>query len=333
MRAGWLLVPFAVSLLAEAALHVARAAEPQPPLVLEATIPLDHVAGRIDHMAIDLGRRRLIVAELGNGSVDVIDLTTAKVAHRIAGLKAPQGVASTGDIIAAANADDGTLRLFQADDFSAAKTIALGEDADNLRVDPRGPRIIVGYGAGGLAIIEPATGAKLAEVPLAAHPEGFQLDPRTGRIYVNVPNARQIAVIDLALAKQVASWRPPDLRENFPLAIDESGATVASVFRRPARLILIEAASGAVKANVATCGDADDVFFDTRRHRIYVSCGEGVVDVFQQDAEGPRRIARIPTSSGARTSLFVPELDRLFVASRAGLLGSAASILVLRPQP
>jgi hypothetical protein len=333
MRAGWLLVPFAVSLLAEAALQGARAAEPQPPLVLEATIPLDHVAGRIDHMAIDLGRRRLIVAELGNGSVDVIDLTTAKVAHRIAGLKAPQGVATTGDIIAAANADDGTLRLFRAGDFSAAKTIALGEDADNLRVDPHGPRLIVGYGAGGLAIIEPATGAKLAEVPLAAHPEGFQLDPRTGRIYVNVPDARQIAVVDLALGKQVASWTAPDLRENFPLAIDESGAMVASVFRRPARLVLIEAASGAVKANVATCGDADDVFFDTRRRRIYVSCGEGAVDVFQQDAEGPRRIARIPTSSGARTSLFVPELDRLFVASRSGLLGAAASILVLRPQP
>jgi DNA-binding beta-propeller fold protein YncE len=333
MRTRWLLAAFAVSLLAEAALHVARAAEPPAPLVLETTIPLDQVTGRIDHMAIDLGRARLIVAELGNGSVDVIDLTTAKVAHRIAGLKAPQGVAATGDIIAAANADDGTLRLFQAGDFSAAKTIALGEDADNLRVDPRGPRIIVGYGAGGLAIIEPATGAKLAEVPLAAHPEGFQLDPKTGRIYVNVPDARQIAVIDLALRKQVASWRPPDLRENFPLAIDESGATVASVFRRPARLVLIDTASGAVKANVATCGDADDVFFDARRHRIYVSCGEGAVDVFQQDAEGPRRIARIPTSSGARTSLFVPELDRLFVASRAGLLGSAASILVLRPQP
>jgi DNA-binding beta-propeller fold protein YncE len=333
MRTRWLLVVFAISVLADPALHVARAAEPQPPLVLEATIPLDQVAGRIDHMAVDLGRRWLIVAELGNGSVDVIDLATAKVAHRIAGLKAPQGVAATGDIIAAANADDGTLRLFHAGDFSAARTVALGEDADNVRVDPRGSRLIVGYGTGGLAIIEPATGAKLAEVPLAAHPEGFQLDPRTGRIYVNVPDARQIAVVDFALGKQVASWTAPDLRENFPLAIDESGATVASVFRRPARLVLIEAASGAVKANVATCGDADDVFFDTRRHRIYVSCGEGVVEVFQQDAEGPRRIARILTSSGARTSLFVPELDRLFVAARAGLLGSAASILVLRPQP
>jgi DNA-binding beta-propeller fold protein YncE len=334
MRARRLAVAFAVSVLAEAAaLHAAGAAEPQPPLVLEATIPLDHVAGRIDHLAIDLGRRRLIVAELGNGSVDVIDLATAKVAHRIAGLKAPQGVAATADIIAAANADDGTVRLFHAGDFSAAKTIALGDDADNVRIDPRGPRIIVGYGAGGLAIIEPTTGAKLAEVPLAAHPEGFQLDPITGRIYVNVPNARQIAVIDLALGKQVASWTPPDLRENFPLAIEESGVTVASVFRRPARLVLIEAASGAIKANVGTCGDADDVFFDTPRHRIYVSCGEGVVDVFQQDAEGPRRIARIPTSSGARTALFVPELDRLFVAARAGLLVSAASILVLRPQP
>src|SRR5260221_3710906 len=204
MRARRLGVAFAVSVLAEAAaLHAAGAAEPQPPLVLEATIPLDHVAGRIDHLAIDLGRRRLIVAELGNGSVDVIDLATAKVAHRIAGLKAPQGVAATADIIAAANADDGTVRLFHAGDFSAAKTIALGDDADNVRIDPRGPRIIVGYGAGGLALIEPTTRAKLSEVPLAAHPEGLQLDPINVRVYLYVPSARRNAVIDHWLRKHV----------------------------------------------------------------------------------------------------------------------------------
>ena len=116
------------------------------------------------------------------------------------------------------------------------------------------------------------------------------------------------------------------------MAIDADGATVASVFRNPARLVLLDAESGAVKANVESCGDADDLFFDDRRHRIYVSCGEGVIDVWQQDAATPHRIARVPTSSGARTSLFVPELDRLYIAARAKPLDSGAAILIFRPQ-
>ena len=171
------------------------------------------------------------------------------------------------------------------------------------------------------------------DIKLAAHPESFQLDPMSGRVFVNVPDAGHIAVVDLAAAKQVASWPVPDRRANFPLAIDGSGTTVATVFRHPARLVLLDTRTGAVTQQLETCGDADDVFFDTKRRRIYVSCGAGAVDVFQSEASGYRPSARVETSSGARTSLFVPELDRLYVAARAGLLGSDAAILVFRPLP
>lgn len=306
----------------------------EPPLVLEATIPLANVEGRIDHMAIDVDRNRLIVAELGNGTVDVIDLAAGKLAHRLDGLKAPQGVAyaKASDLIAVASADDGTVRLFHAADFSPAGVIALGEDADNVRVDSRSGRIVVGYGGGGLAVIDPATAAAIATIPLAAHPEGFQLHPKDGRIFINVPNARQIAVVDRTAGSQVATWKPSDWGANFPMAIDPAGTVVASVFRSPAHLVLFASETGAVTADVAVCADADDVFFDAKRHRLYVSCGAGVVDIFEQ-APTLGRIARFPTASGARTALFVPELDRLFVAARAGSPGSTASILVLRPQP
>jgi DNA-binding beta-propeller fold protein YncE len=329
---AWRFVAALVALAATVAPQPVQGAD-MPPLVLESTIPLDHVSGRIDHMAVDLGRRRLIVAELGNGSVDVIDLTGSKPLRRIGGLISPQGVAAVADRIIVASADDGTVRLFDAVDFAQVGVIALDGDADNIRVVPGSSRVVVGYGKGGIAVIEPATGAKISEFRLAGHPEGFQLHPADGRIFVNVPDARKISVIDGARGAEVASWKPPDLRANFPMAIDQDGARLASVFRQPARLVLFDTATGAVAANVETCGDADDVFFDAARRRIYVSCGEGFVDVYQQDGAMPRRIARVPTSSGARTSLYVPELDRLFVAARSGLLGSSAAILVFHPQP
>ena len=69
------------------------AAEPPAPLVFERTIALKGVTGRIDHLAVDLARKRLFVAELGNGTVDVIDLASGGVIRRIEGLKEPQGLA------------------------------------------------------------------------------------------------------------------------------------------------------------------------------------------------------------------------------------------------
>ena len=311
------------------------AAEPALPLVLERTIPLTGVSGRIDHMAIDLGRKRLLVAELGNGTIDVIDLATVQAVHRIDGLREPQGVgyAPGADLIAVASAGDGSVRLFRGDNFSLAGTVDLNDDADNVRLDPASGQLFVGYGSGGLAALDPVLRSVVSRTELPAHPEGFQLDPIARRAFVNVPDVRQIAVVDLGTRTQVASWTVPDLRANFPMALVDTGSVLATVFRSPARLVLLDTKSGAMRENLETWDDADDVFFDSKRHRIYVSCGEGAVNVFQQETTGYRQLARVKTRSGARTSLFVSELDRLFVAALGGFfgLGSDAAILIFRP--
>lgn len=310
-----------------------RGATTDSPLQLEATITLTDVSGRIDHMTVDLGRGRLLVAELGNGSVDAIDLGSHRLVHRIAGLDQPQGIAFAPgpDLLVVASAGDGSVRFYRGDDFAPAGRIDLGEDADNVRLDPQTGRVVVGYGSGGLAIVDLAARAKTGEITLAAHPEGFQLAPDGARAFVNVPDARQIAVVDLAAGRQTAAWAVPELRSNFPMAVDVTGRLLVTVFRHPARLLLIDTATGMASAQLETCGDADDVFLDAKRSRIYLSCGAGAVDVFERKGTGLSRIARVDTGSGARTSLFVPEVDRLFVAVRAGLLGGDAKILVFRP--
>jgi hypothetical protein len=91
-------------------------------------------------------------------------------------------------------------------------------------------------------------------------------------------------------------------------------------------------ADGQSLASVELCGDADDVFADEKRHRAYVSCGQGYIDVFDTDDPGYRRLARIPTIPGARTAYFVPSLDRYFLAVRA-TISEPASIWVFHAQP
>jgi hypothetical protein len=117
------------------------------------------------------------------------------------------------------------------------------------------------------------------------------------------------------------------------MALDAPHSVAAVVFRSPSRLVIFDTNTGKPTGTFATCGDADDVFFDAKRRRIYVSCGDGDVDAWQQDGSSLHRLPLLKTASGARTSLFVPDLDRLFVAARAGYLGfgSDAAVLVVRP--
>jgi YVTN family beta-propeller protein len=309
----------------------ACAATASAPLVLEATIALDDVNGRIDHLAYDPNGRRLVVAELENNSVDVIDLSNSRVVHRITGVREPQGVAfdQPGRIIAIAGRADGSLHLIDASTFSEIAALPLGSDADNVRIDPRNGHIIVGYGDGALAVVDLATRTVHSRITLPAHPESFQIDPQTGETFVNLPDRHTIGVVDLERGT-TATWRLPLLFYNFPMALDPSSPHLASAFRLPARLVLFDRAHGTVIASEETCGDSDDLFFDARRHRIYVACGAGRVDVFEQDGPSLRRIGRAPTRLGARTALFIPELDRLYVAAPTRE-GHSAGIMVFKP--
>ena len=303
------------------------------PLVLEAKIPLGQVSGRIDHLGIDLKRQRLFVAELGNNSLGVVDLAAAKVLRTVTGLSEPQGVAYVpfADSVFVANAGDGSVHVLRGDDLAPIGRIELGEDADNVRVDPQRNRVLVGYGNGALAVIDPAARTKAADIRLKGHPEGFQIDETGSNVFVNVPDARDVEVVDLA-SEGNRSLPMQGAGSNFPMAIDRDAHRVLVAFRNPPTLMALSSQDGRSVAKIDTCGDADDVFVDPTRRRVYVSCGEGVVDVLEQVEAGYRRLARVPAVSGARTSLFVPELDRLFVAVRARS-NEPAAIWVFRPAP
>ena len=304
------------------------------PLQLETKIPLGDVRGRIDHMAVDLKRQRLFVAELGNDSVGIVDLPNRKLISRIPGLKEPQGVGyePSTDMLYVANAGDGSVRLFAGSDYKTAGRIELGGDADNIRVDAAAKRVLIGYGSGALAVIDPSTRGKVGDISLKAHPEAFQIDPDTSQIFVNVPDARGIAVVDRVSQKQIGEWPLADRGANFPMALDPVRRQVLVIFRAPAALGVFSMTDGKRMATAETCGDADDLFIDAKRARVYISCGAGFLDVLEAREASYRRIARIPTVSGARTSLFVPEMDRLLVAVRASS-GEAAAIWMFQPIP
>src|SRR6266576_753163 len=148
------------------------------PLLLEAKIPLGEVSGRIDHLAIDFKRQRLLVAELGNDTLGVVDLAAGKATRTITGFSEPQGVAYVpfADAVYVANGGDGSVRILHGEDLAPVGRVELGDDADNVRVDTPRRRVLVGYGKGALAVIDPVNRTKTADLRLKAHPESFQID-------------------------------------------------------------------------------------------------------------------------------------------------------------
>jgi DNA-binding beta-propeller fold protein YncE len=320
--------------LVSMSLALTAAAGQLQPLVLERKIPLGEVRGRIDHLAIDFGRERLFVAELGNNSLGVVDLAAGRLLRRIGGLDEPQGVAydPATDTVYVADGGDGLVHRFKGTELTPLDTIQLGGDADNVRLDPKAGRVVVGYGDGALALIDAVSGKPTSEIPLPGHPESFQLERGGPRIFVNVPDAHQITVVDRVAGEQVASWGLADGRANFPMALDEPDGRLAVVYREPAQLAVFDTSSGAPVTRLPACGDSDDVFFDAKRQRIYLSCGAGFLDVTQRRGDSYEELARISTIPGARTALFVPERDRLYLAVRAS--GSeGAAVWVFRPTP
>jgi DNA-binding beta-propeller fold protein YncE len=291
------------------------------------TIPIPNVNGRIDHMDVDILRDQkiLFVAEIENNTLDTIDLNAGKRIHSIGNglLNQPQGVIFIPEFnkIYVSNGQDGSVDIFDAKSFIFVKKIKLssGDDADNIHYDPNSKLIYVGYGEGALDIINASNGNIVGNIQLAAHPESFQIEEQKKlmqhRIFVNVPTTNAIVVVDSGKRMVSTTWPIINTQNNFPMALDEVNHRLFVGTRDPPKLMVFDTDSGKVISSLNIAKDPDDIFYDAAKKRIYVSCGEGFINIFQQqDANHYNPIASITTAPGARISLFVPELNRFYLA-------------------
>jgi hypothetical protein len=299
-------------------------------LHLDKTIPLADVKGRIDHIDINLEEQVLYVAALGNNSLEAVNLKNGTIIHSIGNLDEPQGVCYIPQYkeIFVANGGNGDCYFYNAHNFEKVATIHLSTDADDVRYDSTERKIYVGYGAGGIAIIDAETHLQTGDVKLPGHPESFQIDKKLHRLYVNVPDAHLIGVIDLTDMKLIHQWTRNRPTGNFSMAIDTIQHRVFIAYRHPANLIIVDGKTGVEIAATDMAGDADDLYYDNDSAEVFASCGDGYINIFQQDGNNVyKQIANIASGTGARTSLFIPSLKLFVVASRAAS-GKTANLLV-----
>jgi hypothetical protein len=299
---------------------------------LEKIVEMPNVDGRIDHMAINLKGNIIYVAALGNNTVEVIDLNKGYLIQSIKGIKEPQGIAYIPEQneIAVASGDNGDCVFINAATFETVATIHLNDDADNVRYDAVERKIYVAYGSGGIALIDPIAHKQTGNIKLNAHPESFQLNKKNNRMYVNLPDANSIAIIDLKSFTLTGTWKINMYKANFPMTLDTANNLVFVGFRHPALLVGYDSNSGKEISSNEFVGDADDIFYYAAKQEIFATGGDGSINIFKREnGTAFKHTANIPTRSGARTSLFIPSLQILVVAERAEG-GKKAALAVYR---
>ena len=302
----------------------AASAESGAALKLVQTIPLPDIDGRIDHFSIDVKGRRAFLAALAKNTVEAVDLKAGRVIRTLPGFAKPQGVRFVPELnkLFVATGLDGAVKTLDGTTLEVLHTANVSLGADAIGYDPRSKYLYVGSGGGDankalgdLTVFNAATGAQIAAIVTDAHAGGSVVDERGQQVYVLVPEKAQVVVLDRKTRTQRAKWTIPGIQKNVALDLDERGHRLFLGVRTPASVVVLDSRTGAVVASIPTVATLDGLVYDAATRRIYTSGGEGFVDVTRQiDPDHYERIARIPTGPNARTSAFVPEWRRLYVA-------------------
>jgi hypothetical protein len=285
-------------------------------LVLSQTSSLPNVQGGFNHMSVDAEHQRLFAAAPTNKTLEIVDLRSGRPWRSLGGEK-PADARYAPEFSQLYVPRGQSLYIYDGKTFDLITSIDLESNLDELQYDAHAKQLYVGCRSTdktGIAVIAIPEGKLLGKIPLPAKPQGIAVEQQGSRIFANMPSLKQIAVMDRQKRTLLDPWPLQDAQGNTPIGLDEAHHRLFVGARDPAQLIVLDTVTGELVSEVDTNSDADDLFYDPAHKRIYVSCGEGFVDVIEQrDADHYTLLARIPTVTGARTSAFSPQLNAFYL--------------------
>ncbi len=326
--------------------------EPLQPLVLVKTIEIPDVplGPYADHPTVDVKARRVYATTQAHKSVKVFDLDSGRELHDILGIKNPHSVFLRPDLDTVFITDGGVgeLKVYRGHDYELHKTIKLELNADGTRYDPETKLLYVANGGKDanldyslLSIIDTTTAEKIGDIKFPAQAlEAIAFETNSPRSYVNLTDKNQVAVFDRRTRKIIDIWTLTKGHKNLPIALDERHHRLFVGCRNTEQsgaIIVIDTRTGKEIDSLPITGWVDELAYDTKRKRIYASCGKGPDGVgslfaFQEDDSGNYRLAGNPaTAPMAKAGTFVPELD-LFVVDVPHNELTTSKVLIFKVQ-
>ncbi len=302
------------------------------PLNKIGSIALGPVAGPINALALDYANQRLFVLEGGAGQLVVVDLAAGAVSQTIEGLAAPTGLArAPADNRLYVGTGEGKIAIYAGVPLAPQPGISLGPDLGPLHYDPGSERIYLGFGAKKIAILDTTHNKHWQDIRLDGRPGPLALEDGGSLIFVGAVGDKRILVVDRDGNKQTGSWSTGDNAEPVALALDEDAGRLIAAFQRPAGIAWFDLADGTLKGRLDACAKPGQLLSDGSRSTVYLTCGEGRIEIFHRDATGNyAKTGSLDTASEATAALLVPISGRLYLAVPA-MNGQPAEIRIYAP--
>jgi DNA-binding beta-propeller fold protein YncE len=285
-------------------------------LDLVQTIDLKGKPGLLDHVALDAKRDRLLLANKANNTLDVIDLKSGTLVSQKTSQTGIQGIAYAPDLDKIfVGLGSGLFNVFDGGSYKILKTLRFKDDADNVRYVAATHLVYVAHAEKMLGVIDASTYALKADIKLPDTAEGFEREARRPRMYVNIPGANVVAVVDTDKNEVVQTFPTTIATGGHPLALDEAGRRLYVGCHKKPMVLALDTESGKEIASVDIAGGVDDMWLDAGRKRLFASCGDGkLVALKVVDADHLEPLESVDTPKGSRTCLYVPETGRLYLA-------------------
>jgi DNA-binding beta-propeller fold protein YncE len=310
-------------------------------LQLLQAVPLPGFSGDLDHFAVDEKGGRLFLAGENHKSVEVFDLKTGRRLKSITGFGAPHSIIylPATDRILVTDGDKGVLQILRGSDYAVVDHVDGLAGADSMKLDA--PAEIVYVVTGGkdvpldhsfLVAIDLKSNKKVSELRIESnHVEAFALESSSSRLFVNITDRHEVAVVDRKAMNEITRWPIGSQADNSPMAYDEQHHRLLIVCRKPGTLLVMDSDSGKVITQLPAAERSDDIAFDAASGRIYVPGGDGRIFVFKQDSPDQYELlAKVKSEPGAKTCLLVPRRARFCVAVSPGDTKAVAKLLIYR---
>ena len=301
-------------------------AQEKLPLKLIATTPLPELVGDLEFFAPDLKGNRLFLCAENSKTVEVFNLRTGKRIHTITGFGEPHDIVympESNKLIVTDGGDDfGWVEQVSAKNYQIVDKIKLPNAVDEAVFDPANKYFYVESGSdepGGnthlINIIDAKNFKLVGNITLPGKTSNaMAVDHTAGKLYVNNSGTSEIAVVDLRTRQIVARWPLPEAHGLNGLSLDEANHRLFSATRNPAKFWVLDTDTGKIVTTLPCTDYNDHMMFDPARKRIYITGTDTATVIEQRDADHYEHLAEVPTGYRSKTSIFVPELNRLYVA-------------------
>jgi YVTN family beta-propeller protein len=220
----------------------------------------------------------------------------------------------------------------------------VGQNPDAITYDSKHDKVYVFNHSGDSATVIDGKGAKVVTtIPLGGSPEFPVTDSSAGRVYVNLENKSEVAVIDAAKYQVLARWPLAPGTEPSGIALDVAHHRLFSTCHNK-MMVMVDTDSGKVISNVPIGAGVDGCAFDDSLQMAYASCGEGVTVIARESSPTELSVVqRLETQRGARTIALDPKTHCIYLPTadfgppaspngRPGILPNTMRLLVYGPE-